>query len=81
MLVLARSGRPSWHGSVGRRAFWGACGVVASGIVLLCVGHVWPITLLGASLAGVACSMLVLLMPGIIADHHGDDRAKPRTRR
>ena len=65
---VARIGRPT--------AFWGACATTTAGIVLLCVGHVWPITLLGSSLAGVSCAMLVLLMPGIIADHHGDDRAK-----
>jgi MFS family permease len=64
---VARLGRPA--------AFWGSCGVVIAGIVLLCVSHVWPMTLLGASLAGVACSMLVLLMPGIVADHHGENRA------
>jgi MFS family permease len=44
--------------------------------MLLCTGQAWPITLLGSSLAGVACSMLVLLMPGIIADHHGDRRGE-----
>ena len=65
--LLARIGRP--------RAFWGAVATVAAGILLLCVAHVWPLTLLGASMAGVACSLLVLLMPGIIADHHGDQRA------
>jgi MFS family permease len=65
---VARVGRPN--------AFWGACAATTVGIVLLCVGHAWPITLTGSSLAGVSCAMLVLLMPGIIADHHGDDRAK-----
>lgn len=65
--MLARVGRP--------RAFWASVASVAAGITLLCVAHVWPLTLLGASMAGVACSMLVLLMPGIIADHHGERRA------
>ena len=64
---VARIGRPV--------AFWGSCATVTGGITLLCIGQAWPVTLLGASLAGVACSMLVLLMPGIIADHHGDNRA------
>jgi len=64
---VARIGRPA--------AFWGSCATVAGGIVLLCLGHAWPVTLIGASFAGVACSMLVLLMPGIIADHHGANRA------
>ncbi|MFN8022347.1 MAG: MFS transporter [Acidimicrobiales bacterium] len=63
---LARIGRPA--------AFWGSCVTITAGLVLLCTGHAWPLTLLGSSLAGVACSMLVLLMPGIIADHHGDRR-------
>ncbi len=65
--AVARVGRPA--------AFWGSCATVIGGITLLCLGRVWPVTLLGASLAGVACSMLVLLMPGIVADHHGDRRA------
>ena len=65
--LLARIGRPL--------AFWGSIGTVATGITMLCLGHVWPLTLLGASMAGVACSMLVLLMPGIFADHHGERRA------
>lgn len=65
--VLARLGRPL--------AFWGAVGTVAAGITVLCLAHTWPLTLLGSSMAGVACSMLVMLMPSIIADHHGDGRA------
>lgn len=63
---VARIGRPL--------AFWGACATITMGLMLLCTAHAWPLTLLGSSLAGVACSMLVLLMPGIIADHHGDRR-------
>ena len=63
---VARIGRPL--------AFWGACATITVGLMLLCTAHAWPLTLLGSSLAGVACSMLVLLMPGIIADHHGDRR-------
>lgn len=65
--LVARIGRPT--------AFWGSCATVVGGISLLCIGRIWPVTLLGASLAGVACSMLVLLMPGIVADHHGERRA------
>lgn len=65
---VARIGRPT--------AFRGACTTIVIGLMLLCVGQAWPITLLGSSLAGVACSMLVLLMPGIIADHHGDRRGQ-----
>ncbi len=65
--LVSRIGRPN--------AFWGSCAIVTAGIVMLCIGHAWPVTLVGSSLAGVACSMLVLLMPGIIADHHGHNRA------
>lgn len=65
---VARIGRPL--------AFRGACVTIVVGLMLLCTGQAWPVTLLGSSLAGVACSMLVLLMPGIIADHHGDRRGQ-----
>ena len=65
---VARIGRPL--------AFRGACVTIVVGLMLLCTGQVWPLTLVGSSLAGVACSMLVLLMPGIIADHHGDRRGQ-----
>ncbi len=62
---------------IGRaRAFWGACTTVTVGLMLLCTGQAWPVTLFGASLAGVACSMMVLLMPGIVADHHGERRSE-----
>ncbi|MCB0999347.1 MAG: MFS transporter [Acidimicrobiales bacterium] len=74
MLVLGAFGS-GFVGRLGRpRAFWGACATITAGLMLLCAGQVWPVTLLGSSLAGVACSMLVLLMPGIIADHHGERR-------
>jgi MFS family permease len=66
--LVARIGRP--------RAFWGSCATITFGLALLCTGQAWPVTLLGSSLSGVACSMMVLLMPGIVADHHGERRSQ-----
>lgn len=61
---------------VGRsRVFWGACIGIGVGIVLLCLGPAWPVTLLGTSISGVTCAVLVMLMPGILADGYPDDRS------
>ena len=66
--LVTRFGRPA--------AFWGACAFIVVGVMLLCVGQIWPVTLFGTAIASFACAMLVLLMPGIVADHYGpDDRA------
>lgn len=45
------------------------------GIVMLCLGPAWPITLLGTALSGLGGAMLVMVMPGLISDHHGEHRA------
>lgn len=49
-------------------------GMVA-GVVLLCVGPVWPITLVGTVVSGLGSALLNMLMPGVISDHHGEHRA------
>ena len=64
--IVARVGRPA--------AFWGTCVLIVVGVAVLCAGHSWPLTLGGTAIAGLACAMLVLLMPGIVADHHGPAR-------
>jgi predicted MFS family arabinose efflux permease len=66
--LTSRVGRP--------RVFWGASVGVAAGIALLCLGHAWPVTLLGTTVSGLGCALLVMLMPGIIADGYGDRRAE-----
>lgn len=61
---------------VGRAvAFWGACFATATGVFVLCLGHRWPMTLGGCLISGFACALLVMLMPGILADHHREHRA------
>jgi MFS family permease len=45
------------------------------GVILLCLGPAWPITLLGTALSGLGGAMLVMVMPGLISDHHGEHRA------
>jgi predicted MFS family arabinose efflux permease len=64
--IVTRVGRPA--------AFWGTCVMILAGVAVLCAGHSWPLTLGGTAIAGLACAMLVLLMPGIVADHHGPAR-------
>ena len=45
------------------------------GVILLCLGPAWPITLLGTALSGLGGATLVMVMPGLISDHHGEHRA------
>lgn len=64
-------------GRIGRRpALQLAAALIAAGIVLLCVGPAWPVTLLGTVLSGFGGALMVMVMPGIIADHHGANRAE-----
>lgn len=57
---------------VGRRAALGATVVGAvAGVALVCLGPAWPITLAGAALSGFAGAAYVLVIPGVISDHHG----------
>ena len=61
---------------VGRRqvlAISAAC--LAGGVVLFCIGPSWPITLLGTAFSGAGGALLVMVMPGLISDHHGEHRA------
>jgi MFS family permease len=44
-------------------------------VVLFCVGPAWPVTLFGTALSGTGAAVLVLVMPGLISDHHGPHRA------
>ena len=46
-----------------------------AGVVLLCLGPAWPVTLFGTVLSGLGGAMLVMVMPGLISDHHGEHRA------
>ncbi|MEP7045412.1 MAG: MFS transporter, partial [Ilumatobacteraceae bacterium] len=48
---------------------------ITSGIATFCLGPAWPITLAGASLAGLGGALLATVMPGLISDHHGEHRA------
>ncbi|MFZ4720428.1 MAG: MFS transporter [Ilumatobacteraceae bacterium] len=45
------------------------------GVVLLCIGPAWPVTLFGTALTGIGGAMIVMVMPGLISDHHGEHRA------
>ena len=76
LLVVGAFGLPL-VARVGRAlVFWSSCAAIAGGIGLLCLGHVAPLTLTGCLISGFACAMLVMLMPGILADHWGEHRAE-----
>ena len=48
---------------------------ITSGITMFCLGPAWPITLAGTALAGLGGALLVMVMPALISDHHGEHRA------
>lgn len=75
LLVLGSVGS-GLVGRLGRPAAF-AISIVSMvvGVMLLCLGHTWPLTLAGATLSGTGGALLVMLMPGIVADHHGEHRA------
>jgi len=61
---------------IGRRsALRLAAGSIAVGVTLLCLGPAWPITLFGTALTGGGGALMVMVMPGLISDHHGEHRA------
>lgn len=61
---------------IGRGAAFRGSGVLlVSGLVLFCAGNAWPVTLLGTALSGLGGAMFVMVMPGVISDHHGEHRA------
>ena len=39
-------------------------------------GPSWPVTLLGTAFSGRGGALLVMVMPGLISDHHGEHRAE-----
>ena len=59
-----------------RRALLLSAGCLAGGVTLFCLGPSWPITLLGTACSGGGGALLVMVMPGLISDHHGEHRAQ-----
>ena len=61
---------------VGRRtALQLSSASILVGVTLFCVGPSWPITLLGTAFSGMGGALMVMVMPGLISDHHGEHRA------
>lgn len=58
-----------------RRSLAMSAAAIAGGITLFCIGPAWPITLTGTALSGLGGALLVMVMPGLISDHHGEHRA------
>src|SRR4029077_18390281 len=48
---------------------------IARGITMFCLGPAWPVTLSGTALSGLGGALLVMVMPALISDHHGEHRA------
>lgn len=60
----------------GRRVALTAAAVsISIGVVMFCTGPTWPVTLTGTALSGLGGALLVMIMPGLISDHHGEHRA------
>jgi predicted MFS family arabinose efflux permease len=58
-----------------RRSLLVSAVTIASGITMFCLGPAWPVTLAGTALAGLGGALLVMVMPALISDHHGEHRA------
>ncbi|HVE19431.1 MAG TPA: MFS transporter [Ilumatobacteraceae bacterium] len=58
-----------------RQSLLVSAAAISAGITMLCLGPAWPVTLAGTALAGMGGALLVLVMPAIISDHHGEHRA------
>jgi MFS family permease len=65
--VVARFGRP--------RVFWGACTGAIVGVCIFCLGPVVAVTLFGAVVSGFSAAAIVMVQPGLLADHHGENRS------
>lgn len=52
-----------------------AAAAIGAGVGALCLGPRWPLTLAGSLLAGLAAALIVMIIPGLISDHHGPHRA------
>mgnify|MGYP006268150653 FL=1 len=49
--------------------------LVLTGVALFVVGRSWPVTLSGTVLSGFGAALVVVVMPGLVSDHHGTHRA------
>ena len=58
-----------------RRALELSFFAMLTGVTLFCIGQAWPVTLAGTAIAGLGAALFVLMVPGIISDHHGEHRA------
>ncbi|MFZ9628407.1 MAG: MFS transporter, partial [Ilumatobacteraceae bacterium] len=62
---------------IGRRATIATSfALIAVGVAVFCTGRSWPFTLAGAATAGLGGATWVMVIPGIISDHHGPNRAQ-----
>ena len=58
-----------------RQSLLTAAVAITCGIAMFCLGPAWPVTLAGTALAGMGGALLVMVMPSLISDHHGEHRA------
>ena len=75
MLVAATFGDRAVARFGRARVFWTACVSIIVGLIVFCIGTVVAVTLFGATIAGFSAAAVVLVQPGLIADHHGENRS------
>ena len=75
LLVMGLWGAPVVDHLGRRRALVLSVGSMVMGVTLFCLGPSWPVTLLVTAFSGAGAALLVMVMPGIISDHHGEHRA------
>ncbi len=74
-LILGYFGVPIVDRLGRRTSLLVAAAGITIGITTFCLGPAWPVTLAGATIAGLCGSLLAIVMPGLISDHHGEHRA------
>ena len=74
-LILGVSGVPVVDRLGRRTSMLVAAVTITAGITTFCLGPAWPVTLVGATLAGLGGALLAVVMPAVISDHHREHRA------
>ncbi|CAB4364213.1 unannotated protein [freshwater metagenome] len=53
-----------------------AATMILTGVTCFVLGPAWPITLAGTAVSGTGSALLVMTLPGVVSDHHGEHRAQ-----
>jgi predicted MFS family arabinose efflux permease len=74
LLVLGLLGLPIVNRLGRRRSLLAVPILMTGGVTVFVLGDAWPVTFAGILLSGIAGALLVVVMPGLVADHHGPQR-------